>query len=149
MQNQRTPHLIMRIAAYDSLQLLRSVSKVLLRSIDVQLQKEADDLQAMVDRLNERAANGFIDEFDNPYELEQLIKELSEQQKQIRRLRKMKTEQVSSLLRVLWFQRNAGISRSRTSALSDLMLTTMPTPPTFATANSSLQKWRLVYGFMA
>lgn len=145
---KETTHLPTRLIALDHL-ILDAISEATLKIMDTQIHKEIDNLHAMVERLNERAANGFKDEFESTFELEQIINDLLEQRKQIQRLIKMKKEHISSILRVLWFQRNTNISRCRTSAVSDKMLATMPTPPTYATDINSLQKWGAAYGYMA
>ena len=48
--------------------------------------------------------------------------------------------QMNAIIKGLWFKRNAGAGRSNTSAVSDKMLLTVPTPPTAATAICSLRR---------
>ena len=68
------------------------------------------------------------------------LEKLKERKRQIRRLRKIKTEQIHAMIRNAWLSRNTSTCRSRTSAVSDLSLQTIPTPPTAAVANRTLRR---------
>ena len=67
----------------------------------------------------------------------------------IRLIWKEKTAQIARQLRQLWMNRNKGSNRSDTSAVSDIMLLTMPTPPTAEAANRSLWQRGIISGAMA
>lgn len=56
----------------------------------------------------------------------------------IRLIWKQKAAQISRQLRLLWINRNKCVNRGNTSAVSDMMLLTMPVPPTVKTAICSL-----------
>ena len=49
----------------------------------------------------------------------------------------------------LWDGRNNGVGRSKTSAVSDMMLLSIPTPPTAMTASSSLRQRGISCGAVA
>ena len=67
----------------------------------------------------------------------------------IRLIWKEKTAQIARQLRQLWMNRNKGSNRSDTSAVSDIMLMTMPTPPTAQTASRSLWQRGIILGAAA
>jgi len=78
-----------------------------------------------------------------------VLLELEERRREIREYRKSMTQAIHSILRSAWMKRNKNAGRSNTSAVSDMMLLTVPTPPTFVAANRSLQKWGIKYGAAA
>ena len=78
-----------------------------------------------------------------------VLLELEERRREIREYRKSMTQAIHSILRSVWMKRNKNAGRSNTSAVSDMMLLTVPTPPTFVAANRSLQKWGIKYGAAA
>lgn len=80
---------------------------------------------------------------DVAFEIEQLEKRREE----LRKLRKLKTERVSAMIRAAWLNRNTAVGRSSTSAVTDLMLLSIPTPPTFKAANRSLEVGGAVVAF--
>ena len=67
----------------------------------------------------------------------------------IRIARMIEVAQRSLQMRQLWMNRNAGSNRSNTSAVSDMMLLTMPVPPTAETANCSLWQRGMASGAVA
>lgn len=68
----------------------------------------------------------------------------------IRLLRKAKVQEIGKKLRALWMNRNSHVPRGSTSAVSDMMLLTMPTPPTAQAANRSLwQRGGIISGEVA
>ena len=67
----------------------------------------------------------------------------------IRMLRKAKIQEIGKKLRALWMNRNIHASRGSTSAVSDMMLLTMPTPPTAQAANRSLWQRGIISGAVA
>lgn len=64
----------------------------------------------------------------------------------IRLIWKAKAAGTSQQLRQLWMNRNKGVNRSNTTAVTDMMLMTMPVPPTAATANCSLWQRGILSG---
>ena len=71
--------------------------------------------------------------------------------KKIMRRREFRSgrEKNSMFMRRLWMKRNAGAKRSNTSAVSDLMLMTMPVPPTAEAAYCSLWQRGMASGAVA
>lgn len=67
----------------------------------------------------------------------------------IRRLWREKTKDASEEFRALWMKRNRNASRGNTSAVTDMMLLTVPTPPTAEAANRSLWQRGIISGAMA
>lgn len=90
----------------------------------------------------EREIDQEIDALDfrvmSPEEYEQYRTELEERKREISRYRNTLVLDMNGLINVLWRRRNAGAGRSKTSAVSDKMLLTIPTPPTAEAANRSL-----------
>ena len=66
------------------------------------------------------------------------ISNLEERRKAAKRECKSLVQSLNSILRFAWLKRNAGAGRSDTSAVSDKMLLTIPTPPTAEAAIRSL-----------
>ena len=66
------------------------------------------------------------------------ISNLEERRKAAKRECKSIVQSLNSILRFAWLKRNAGAGRSDTSAVSDKMLLTIPTPPTAEAAIRSL-----------
>ena len=58
---------------------------------------------------------------------------------ELRRIRRLKTQQVSTMIRSAWLNRNSAVGRSNTGAVTDPMLLSMPTPPTSEAAFSCLR----------
>ena len=78
-----------------------------------------------------------------------VLYELEERRRAIRESRKAMTQAIHSILRSAWMKRNRGASRSNTSAVSDMMLLTIPTPPTAEAANRSLWQRGMADGALA
>ena len=94
-----------------------SISKIISRILDADYQER------------------FQDNIDLQLELERL----KNQREQLRILRRLKTAQVSQMIRTAWMNRNHTAGRSNTGAVTDPMLLSIPTPPTSEAANSSLR----------
>ena len=97
---------------------------------------KASEAEREVDREIDQV-NRFLDFFCGEADLEvyfypDLLYELEERRREIRRHRKNAVRNLNAILRNAWRHRNEGSSRSNTSAVSDKMLLTIPTPPTFA-----------------
>ena len=68
------------------------------------------------------------------------LERMRERQKRAKKHRIKLISALNALLASLWMRRNAGAGRSNTSAVSDIMLMTIPTPPTAVAANRSLRR---------
>ena len=68
---------------------------------------------------------------------------------QIRLIWKAKTAEISQQLHQLWLNRNKCTNRSNTSAVTDMMLLTMPVPPTAEAAKRSLWQRGIISGAAA
>lgn len=92
------------------------------------------------DRSNEMRSISCFRVYFTAYARFNLVKErLGKDLEQLRALRKLKIESISLMLRILWNNRNK-VNRSCTSAVSDPMLKTIPTPPTSMVAFGSLER---------
>ena len=67
------------------------------------------------------------------------LERMRERQKRAKRQRIKLVSALNAVLMSLWMRRNAGAGRGNTSAVSDIMLMTIPTPPTAVAANRSLR----------
>lgn len=85
----------------------------------------------------------------DPEDYEQVHDELEERKRELKKHCKKLIISLNSILRMTWLKRNAGAGRSNTSAVSDKMLLTIPTPPTAMAANRSLRQRGMAYGAMA
>ena len=77
------------------------------------------------------------------------ISNLEERRKAAKRECKSLVQSLNSILRFAWLKRNAGAGRSDTSAVSDKMLLTIPTPPTAEAAIRSLWQRGMLNGRVA
>ena len=77
------------------------------------------------------------------------ISNLEERRKAAKRECKSLVQSLNSILRFAWLKRNAGAGRSDTSAVSDKMLLTIPTPPTAEAAIRSLWQREMLNGRVA
>ena len=77
------------------------------------------------------------------------ISNLEERRKAAKRECKSLVQSLNSILRFAWLKRNAGAGRSDTSAVSDKMLLTIPTPPTAEAAICSLWQRGMLNGRVA
>ena len=82
-------------------------------------------------------------------EKELRISDLEERRKAAKRECKSLVQSLNMILRFVWLKRNAGAGRSDTSAVSDKMLLTIPTPPTAEAANRSLWQRGMLNGRVA
>lgn len=73
-------------------------------------------------------------------ELMRTRERLEKRREELRTIRRRKTESVTAMIKRAWQNRNRSVGRSSTSAVSDKMLLSIPTPPTAVAANRSL--WR-------
>lgn len=77
------------------------------------------------------------------------ISNLEERRKAAKRECKSLVQSLNSILRFAWLKRNAGAGCSDTSAVSDKMLLTIPTPPTAEAAIRSLWQRGMLNGRVA
>ncbi len=82
-------------------------------------------------------------------EYEQARVELEERRREAKRYCKGLVQKLNAVLRQVWLARNMGAGRSSTSAVSDKMLLTIPTPPTAEAAVRSLWQRGMADGSMA
>ena len=82
-------------------------------------------------------------------EHEQACVELEERRREAKRNCKGLVQKLNAVLRQVWLARNTGAGRSSTSAVSDKMLLTIPTPPTAEAAIRSLWQRGMADGAMA
>ena len=82
-------------------------------------------------------------------EYEQARVELEEKRREAMRNCKGLVQKLNAVLRQVWLARNTGAGRSSTSAVSDKMLLTIPTPPTAEAANRSLWQRGMADGAVA
>ena len=82
-------------------------------------------------------------------EYEQARVELEERRREAKRNCKGLVQKLNAVLRQVWLARNTGAGRSSTSAVSDKMLLTIPTPPTAEAAIRSLWQRGMLNGRVA
>lgn len=69
---------------------------------------------------------------------EEILAILRETKHEAKRQRRKLVQKMNCLLQIAWLHRNHSANRGDTSAVSDLMLLTIPTPPTAEAADRSL-----------
>ena len=82
-------------------------------------------------------------------EYEQACVELEERRREAKRNCKGLVQKLNAVLRQVWLARNTGAGRSSSSAVSDKMLLTIPTPPTVEAVIRSLWQRGMADGAMA
>ena len=124
-----------RIVDFDLSKIVAAIQKAYEaeREIDGEIQ---DVLDSIVDGLTEE-------------EQRLLLEMLQERKQEVSTYRKRLVQKFNSILRCIWMKRNAGAGRSNTSAVSDMMLLTIPTPPTAEAANRSLWQRGMANGAAA
>ncbi len=121
-----------------------SVLDMLDRSI---LQHERSQINKRIKKLM-----SLIEEGVDPERAKEIVRELfslRETKRQIKRKIRPETERITAELRQLWMHRNESVSRGSTSAVSDMMLLTMPVPPTAEAAYCSLWQRGMASGAVA
>ena len=76
-------------------------------------------------------------------------REIKERRRELKSYCKREVQKLNARLRNAWIARNRGAGRSNTSAVSDKMLLTIPTPPTAEAANRSLWQRGMADGAVA
>ena len=130
------------ICEFDVSKIISAVSKATLIQMELDIEEE---ILEVVENLIAGDPSGHVSDFSSSLNIQELL----ERRRQLRFLRRLKVRQISSMLRVLWMRRNINAGRSSTSAVSDPMLLTIPTPPTVRTVNSSLWQRGTVCGAAA
>lgn len=116
-----------------------AVCEIVSRSIDEAFARIQEEYSSIwVQRIYESIAQECRSEY---------LRERREVLLKLRKIRKLKTERVSAMIRAAWLNRNTAVGRSSTSAVTDLMLLSIPTPPTFKAANRSLEVGGAVVAF--
>ena len=85
----------------------------------------------------------------SPEEYEEIKQSLKERRRELKSYCKREVQKLNARLRNAWIARNRGAGRSNTSAVSDKMLLTIPTPPTAEAANRSLWQRGMADGAVA
>ena len=117
-----------RVVEFSVEKIVAAISKTLLA---VEISRADVEIAEIMDQME--MENGSF----NPELYEKYI-ELEDMRLRLRYLWRAKTAQVSAMIYSQWLQRNAGVGRNNTSAVSDKMLLIIPTPPTAEIANRSL-----------
>ena len=103
---------------------------------DFDLNERIDILAEIISRILD--AN-YQERVQENIDLQLELERLENQRKQLQFLRRLKTAQVSLMIRTAWMNRNHTAGRSNTGAVTDPMLLSIPTPPTSEAANRSLR----------
>ncbi len=139
------------ISLYQILKRDRAVVSFDINKISKAIQKAFEEVskeERKVDHEIDQILESLYEDIDVSYYQDELYK-LEEKRREIRKYRKRLRRELNTIMRITWMTRNKSVGRSKASAVSDMMLLTVPTPPTFETANSSLQKWGIEYGAVA
>ncbi len=99
--------------------------------------REAFDAERDIDREIRDFAKSIL-EGQKEVDYQNSLLALEEKRRELRRYRKQLTRALNSIIRRLWLKRNAGAGRSKTSSVSEMLLMTVPTPPTAEAAICSL-----------
>ena len=85
----------------------------------------------------------------SPEEYEETKRILKERRRELKSNCKREVQRLHAVLRQVWQNRNKGAGRGNTSAVSDKMLLTIPTPPTAEAAIRSLWQRGMADGAVA
>ena len=97
-----------------------------------------EDIEIFAQILDRILDADYQERFQDNIDLQLELERLKNQREQLRILRRLKTAQVSQMIRTAWMNRNHTAGRSNTGAVTDPMLLSIPTPPTSEAANCSL-----------
>ena len=98
-----------------------------------------EDIEIFAQILDRLLDANYQERVQENIDLQLELERLENQRKQLQFLRRLKTAQVSLMIRTAWMNRNHTAGRSNTGAVTDPMLLSIPTPPTSEAANSSLR----------
>lgn len=97
-----------------------------------------EDIEIFAQILDRILSADYQERVQENIDLQLELERLENQRKQLQLLRRLKTAQVSQMIRTAWMNRNHTAGRSNTGAVTDPMLLSIPTPPTSEAANCSL-----------
>ena len=97
-----------------------------------------EDIEIFAQILDRILSADYQERVQENIDLQLELERLENQRKQLQFLRRLKTAQVSQMIRTAWMNRNHTAGRSNTGAVTDPMLLSIPTPPTSEAANRSL-----------
>lgn len=97
-----------------------------------------EDIEIFAQILDRILSADYQERVQENIDLQLELERLENQRKQLQFLRRLKTAQVSQMIRTAWMNRNHTAGRSNTGAVTDPMLLSIPTPPTSEAANCSL-----------
>ena len=121
------------------------------RIVDFDISKISAAIQKAFEAVH--AIDREIDALDyrdlSPEEYEEIKQILKERRRELKSYCKREVQKLNARLRNAWIARNRGAGRSNTSAVSDKMLLTIPTPPTAEAANRSLWQRGMADGAVA
>lgn len=121
------------------------------RIVDFDISKISAAIQKAFEAVH--AIDREIDALDyrdlSPEEYEEIKQSLKERRRELKSYCKCEVQKLNARLRNAWIARNRGAGRSNTSAVSDKMLLTIPTPPTAEAANRSLWQRGMADGAVA
>ena len=121
------------------------------RIVDFDISKISAAIQKAFEAVH--AIDREIDALDyrnlSPEEYEEIKQSLKERRRELKSYCKREVQKLNAKLRNAWIARNRGAGRSNTSAVSDKMLMTIPTPPTAEAANRSLWQRGMADGAVA
>ncbi len=121
------------------------------RIVDFDISKISAAIQKAFEAVH--AIDREIDALDyldlSPEEYEEIKQSLKERRRELKSYCKREVQKLNARLRNAWIARNRGAGRSNTSAVSDKMLLTIPTPPTAEAANRSLWQRGMADGAVA
>ena len=121
------------------------------RIVDFDISKISAAIQKAFEAVH--AIDREIDALDyrdlSPEEYEEIKQSLKERRRELKSYCKREVLKLNARLRNAWIARNRGAGRSNTSAVSDKMLLTIPTPPTAEAANRSLWQRGMADGAVA
>lgn len=98
-----------------------------------------EDIEIFAQILDRILSADYQERVQENIDLQLELERLENQRKQLQFLRRLKTAQVSQMIRTAWMNRNHTAGRSNTGAVTDPMLLSIPTPPTSEAANRSLR----------
>ena len=117
---------------FDVSKIVAAISKACIRSETKKVEKKIHEVERILD-------GDYQERVQEKIDLQLELERLENQRKQLQFLRRLKTAQVSQMIRTAWMNRNDTAGRSNTGAVTDPMLLSIPTPPTSEAANSSLR----------
>lgn len=97
-----------------------------------------EDIEIFAQILDRILSADYQERVQENIDLQLELERLENRRKQLQFLRRLKTAQVSQMIRTAWMNRNHTAGRSNTGAVTDSMLLSIPTPPTSEAANCSL-----------